>query len=152
MKFLKAVRLGAADSRLFSPDGLLEEGAWVVSGGFAVCDLAAGPHRHPDCRCDVSFLGLASRRRCRVAEVVEIDDDIFESHVLTLARHLMEEWGAPSPQAARAAAEDEIAYTVDLCESFSPEVWITVQRRVEGAELKEQYSLFKRLLIGEHKL
>lgn len=152
MKFLKAVRLGAQDSQLFGGEGALAEGAWVVSGGFAVCDLSAGSHLHPDCRCDVSFLGLASRRRCTVAEVVEIDDSVFRSHVATLTHHLLEEWAAPTLEVARAAAEDEIAYTVDLCRSFSPEVWITVQRWVEGGDIKEHYSVFKRLLIGHHEL
>lgn len=152
MKFLKAVRLGAQDSHLFAGEGALEQGAWVVSGGFAVCELSAGPHRHPACRCDVSFLGLASRRRCSVAEVVEIDDSILRGHVEALTRHLLEEWAAPSLDMARAAAEDEIAYTVDLCESFSPEVWITVRRIVDQGAVKEHYSVFKRLLLGDHAL
>ena len=152
MKFLKAVRLSARDRHLFGGEGALEEGAWVVSGGFAVCELSAGAHRHPECRCDVSFLGLASRRRCSVAEVVEIDDSTFRSHVETLTRHLLGDWGAPSPAVARAAAEDEVAYTVDLCESFSPEVWITVRRIVEQGAVKEHYSVFKRLLLGDHAL
>ena len=44
------------------------------------------------------------------------------------------------------------AYTADLCESFSPEVWITV-KRTQGVEgTKEHYSVFKRLMIGAHKL
>jgi hypothetical protein len=152
MRFLRAVRLPAADGQLVRAHGLLEEGAWVVTGGFAMCDLAAGAHRHPACRCDVSFLGLVSPGRCSVAEVVEIDDAVYRNHVATLASHLLAEWGAPSLAAARAAAEEEIAYTAELCESFSPEVWITVQRRYEGGQIKEHYSVFKRLLIGEHKL
>lgn len=152
MKFLRAVRLPATDAALARAHGLLEEGAWVVSGGFAICDLGAGGHWHPECRCDTSFVGLASRNRCSVAEVVEIDEGIYRNHVEALARHLLAEWGAPSMEVARTAAEDEVAYTADLCESFSPEVWITVQRRVEGGDIKEHYSVFKRLLVGEHEL
>jgi len=72
--------------------------------------------------------------------------------VATLTRHLLEDWGAPSLEAARAAAEDEVAYTVDLCESFSPEVWITVRRIVDQGAVKEHYSVFKRLLLGDHAL
>lgn len=152
MRFLRAVRLPASDGPLAQAHRLLDEGAWVVSGGFAVCELWAGPHRHPACRCDVSFIGLADRRRCSVAEVVEIDDSVLRGHVETLTRHLLQEWAAPSPEVARAAAEDEIAYTLDLCESFSPEVWITVRRIVDQGAVKEQYSVFKRLLLGDHAL
>lgn len=152
MRFLRAVRLPAADGALGRGHELLNEGDWVVSGGYAVCDLGTGAHRHPACRCDTSFLGLASHKRCSVAEVVEIDDQVCRDHVEALARHLLYEWAAPSLEVARAAAEDEIAYTVDLCRSFSPEVWITVQRWVEGGDIKEHYSVFKRLLIGHHEL
>lgn len=152
MKFLKAVRLGGPDAALFLPEGMLDEGEWAVSGGFAMCDLAAGDHRRPQCRCDVSFIGLARPKRCTIAEVVEIDETTYRSHVDTLARHLIEEWGAPTEERARRAAEDEVAYTAELCEDFGPEVWITVKRSVEGRGIKEQYSVFRRLLIGDHKL
>ncbi len=151
MKFLKAVRLSERDALLFPDDELLEDGDWVVSGGFAVCDPSAGGHRRAGCRCDASFVGLASRRRCGIAEVVTIDDVTYRSHVETLTRQLFEDWGAPSEEAARAAAEEEVAYTADLSESFTTGVWITVQRAAGEAGLKEQYSIFKRLMIGEHE-
>ena len=152
MRFLRAVRLPARDGELGRAHELLNEGDWVVSGGFAICDLGTGVHRHPECRCDTSFLGLASHKRCSVAEVVEIDEQVYRDHVEALARHLLYEWGAPSLEVARAAAEDEVAYTVDLCRDFSLEAWITVQRWIEGGDIKENYSVFKRLLIGDHEL
>jgi hypothetical protein len=55
-------------------------------------------------------------------------------------------------EAARTVAEDEAAYTAELCESFSPEVWITVKRTPGDDGIKEHYSVFKRLMIGGHKL
>ena len=152
MKFLKAVRLSEHDARLLPDEDLLEDGDWAVCGGFAVCDLASSGHRRPGCRCDVSFAGLASPRRCGVAEVVNIDRATYLSHVETLTRQLVENWGAPSEAAARAAAEEEAACTADLCEGFTPGVWITVQRTAGENGVKERYSVFKRLLIGEHEL
>lgn len=152
MKFLKAVRLSEHDARLFPDDDLLEDGDWAVSGGFAVCDLSSGGHRHPGCRCDASFVGLAGPRRCGVAEVVSIDQATYRSHVETLARQLVVDWGAPSEAAARAAAEEEVAYTADLCQGFTDGVWITVQRTAGESGVTERYSIFKRLLIGEHNL
>ena len=152
VKFLKAVRLDVSDSKIFSAEGVLEDGEWVVSGGYAVCDLASGSHRQPGCRCDVSFIGLGNRKRCTLAEVVEIDETTYRRHIETLTRHCLEDLGAPSHEAARAAAEEEISYTAELCESFEPEAWITVKRTPTEQGVKEHYSVFKRLMIGGHKL
>jgi len=152
MKFLKAVRLPERDAALFPDDELIGDGEWVVCGGFAICDPALGEHRRPGCRCHVSFAGLGRRRRCSVAEVVGIDAATFRDHVETLTRQLVQDWGAPSEEAARAAAEEEVSCTADLCEGFATGVWITVQRTAGDGGVKEQYSIFKRLMIGEHPL
>jgi hypothetical protein len=69
-----------------------------------------------------------------------------------LARHFLEELGAPSPEIAMAAAEDECAYTADLAQGFPSEVWITVRREPTDAGVGEHYSVFQRLMIGTHKL
>jgi len=69
-----------------------------------------------------------------------------------LARHFLDELGAPSPEAARAAAEDECAYTADLAAGFPADVWITVKREPTADGVGERYSVFKRLMIGSHKL
>lgn len=152
-KFLKAVRLDASDSHVFSADGAAEDGEWLVSGGYAVCpEWASGSHRRPGCRCDASFVALGSRKRCTIAEIVEIDEAAYQSHIETLTRHFLEDLRAPSVEVARVAAADEVAYTADLCESFSPEAWITVQRTPSEDGAKEHYSVFKRLMIGAHKL
>lgn len=152
MRFLKAVKLDVSDGKIFVAEGALEDGEWAVSGGYAVCDLASGSHRQPGCRCDVSFIGLGNRKRCTIAEVVEVDETTYRQHIETLTRHFLEDLGAPSPGAARAAAEEEVSYTAELCESFEPEVWITVKRTPTEEGVKEHYSVFKRLMIGAHKL
>ena len=72
MKFLKAVRLDDSDARIFAAEGgAAEDGEWVVSGGYAVCDLAQG-HRAARCHCDSTFVAAGARRRCTLAEVAEI--------------------------------------------------------------------------------
>lgn len=152
-KFLRAVRLDVSDSNIFAAEGAAEDGDWLVSGGYAVCpELGSGNHRRPGCRCDLSFVALDSQKRCTIAEVVEIDEATYQSHIETLTRHFLEDLGAPSVEVARAAAEDEVAYTADLCESFAPEVWITVKRTPTEEGAQEHYSVFKRLMIGAHKL
>lgn len=123
----------------------------MVSGGYAVCDLARG-HRTPRCHCDTTFVAAGARRRCTVAEVAEIDDAAFEQLKEELARFFLAELGAPSLEAARAAAADECAYTAELAGGFPLEVWITVKREPTADGVGERYSVFKRLMIGSHKL
>ena len=152
MKFLKAVRLDDSDDRLLAEGGgAAEDGEWVVSGGYAVCDLAHG-HRTPSCRCDPTFIAAGARRRSTIAEVVEIEPAAYEQVQVALARHFVEALGAPSAEAARAAAEDECAYTADLAGGFPSEVWITVKREPTDDGVGERYTVFKRLMIGSHKL
>jgi hypothetical protein len=152
MKFLKAVRLDASDDLVYSEGGAASDGEWLVSGGYAVCDPAGSSHRTLKCRCLTSFVGVESRGRCTLAEVVEIDGTEYREIIDCLTRHFTDDLGAPTVEAARAAAQDEAEYTADLCESFSPEVWITVKRTPADDCVKEHYSVFKRLMIGGHKL
>jgi len=152
MKFLRAVRLDDSDARILAEEGgAAEDGEWVVSGGYAVCDLAQG-HRTPRCHCDTTFIAAGARRRCTIAEVTEIGESTFEQLKENLARFLLEELGAPTLEAARAAAAEECAYTAELAGGFPADVWITVRREPSEDGVGERYSVFKRLMIGSHKL
>ncbi len=153
-KFLRAVRLDDSDDHLYKAHGAAREGEWLVTGGYAVCDFTADPKCSPRCHCESSFLGLDSRRRCSVAEVVEVTDADLEERTDQLAWFLVKGWGAPSWEAARAVAEEEVRHTVDVCETLSPEVWITVKRepRDDHAGVDEQYSVYERLMVGAHRL
>jgi len=152
VKFLKAVRLDDSDDRILADEGgAAADGEWVVSGGYAVCDLAHG-HRVPRCHCDTTFIAAGARRRCSIAEVSDIEESAYEQVKQALARHFLEDLGAPTPEVAAAAAEDECAYTAGLAEGFPAEVWITVKREPTDDGVGERYSVFKRLMIGTHKL
>lgn len=152
MKFLKAVRLDDSDARIYGEEcGAAEDGEWMVSGGYAVCDLAKG-HRRPRCHCDTTFIAVKSHGRCTIAEVVDIDPTTYVELTALLTQHFLSDLGAPSPGAAREAAADECAYTADLAGGFPAEVWITVKREPSEDGIGERYSVFKRLMIGAHKL
>ncbi len=152
MKFLKAVRLDDSDARIYAREGgAAGDGEWVVSGGYAVCDLANG-HRRAPCHCDTTFVAVDTHGRCTIAEVVDIEPADYDRIRERLARHFLEELGAPSPEAAREAVDDECAYTADLAAGFPDEVWITVRREPTAEGVGERYAVFRRLMIGAHKL
>jgi Family of unknown function (DUF6505) len=152
-KFLKAVRLDDSDSELYATpsQSACDDAEWVCSGGFAVCDL--GDRCSPRCYCDSSFLSISRRARSTLAEVVEVEDGDIEIFKDALTQHLLFEWKAPDYENARRVAEEEINYTLELCETFSKEVWISV-KRAPGADgaIDEKYDLYERLMIGSHKV
>ncbi len=152
-KLLRAVRLDDSDDHIFRGCGAAREGEWVVSGGYAVCDFERAPRCEPACHCQSSFVALGSRNRCSIAEVTEASEEDLQAQVDALAWHLVRAWNAPSYEAARAVAEEELRHTAEVCETLPPEVWITV-KRVPGSagELEEQYAVYDRLMIGAHSL
>ena len=148
------MRLDDSDEHVFRSWGAAAEGEWVVSGGYAVCDFDRAPKCEPPCHCESSFVALASRSRCSIAEVTEVTDAELAEQVEALAWHLVRAWNAPSWEAAKSLAEDEVTHTAEVCETLAPEVWITVKRtrREEDAALEEQYAVYDRLMIGAHSL
>ena len=93
MKFLKAARLDASDGLVHSEGGAAQDGEWLVSGGYAVCDPTGSSHRTPKCHCLTSFVGVESHGRCTIAEVVEIDATEYLQIIERLTRHF--ELGRP---------------------------------------------------------
>jgi hypothetical protein len=153
-KLLRAVRLDDSDEHVFRECGAAKDGDWVVSGGYAVCDFDSAPRCEPACHCESSFVALGSRARCSIAEVVAASQEQVEEQVEALAWHLVKAWGAPSWEAARALAQEEVHHTAEVCETLAAEVWITVkrERRREDGALEEQYAVYDRLMIGAHTL
>jgi len=153
-KLLRAVRLDDSDEHVFGGCGAAPDGEWVVSGGYAVCEFDSAPRCDPACHCESSFVAVGSRARCSIAEVVEASEAQVGEQIDALAWHLVKAWKAPSWEAARQVAEDEMRHTAEVCETLAPEVWITVkrERRAQDGALDEQYSVYDRLMIGTHTL
>ena len=153
-KFLRAVRLDDSDEHVFRACGAARGGEFVTTGGFAVCDFGSAPNCDPACHCEASFLAVDSSARCSIAEVAEVTDAELEAQTDALAWHLVRAWNAPSWEAAREVAREEVRHTAEVCETLAPEVWITVKReRREGDDtVDEQYAVYDRLMIGTHSL
>jgi hypothetical protein len=153
-KLLRAVRLDDSDDQVFRGCGAVRDGEPVVTGGYAVCDFTRQRQCNPSCRCESSFVAVNSRARCSIAEVVETTDAELEQQVDALAWHLVRAWNAPSWEAARALAEEEVRHTAEVCESLTPELWITVRRsaRADGTALDEEYAAYDRLMVGAHSV
>jgi hypothetical protein len=115
IKLLRTIRLDASDSFVFEPPA--QAGEWAVPGGFMFIDAdpsALTGRAKQAFR--AGFLGLTSFGWSTLAVVVEATPQERAEAVNALAAYLLEAHGAPSLEAASAAAEDEIAYAASLAD------------------------------------
>lgn len=115
IKLLRTIRLDPSDNFVFDPPAL--PGEWAVAGGFMFVDrdpaLLKGRERQAF---RAGFLGLTSFGWSTLAVVVEATAEERSDAIETLANHLHQVHGAPSPERAREAAAGEIAYAEALAD------------------------------------
>ncbi len=109
MKLLRTIRLDASDTFVF--DVPAEAGDWAVSGAFVFWDKdAANLEGKARAAFRSGFLGVKSLGWSTLAQVVEATEAERTALVDTLANQLIQHFGAPTIEAAKAAAEEEVAF------------------------------------------
>lgn len=141
MKLPRTIRLDPSDTFVF--ERAAEPGEWAVSGAFVFwnCDPAALEQKQR-VALRSGFLGVNSLGWSTLAVVTEATEAERSGIVERLAAHLIEKFGAPDMAAARAAAEEEVAFAASLCD-HSPQTVLAVQRTVEGSEIRERFRTLK---------
>jgi phenylpyruvate tautomerase PptA (4-oxalocrotonate tautomerase family) len=141
LKFPRTIRLDPSDTFVF--ERAAEPGEWAVSGAFVFWnrDLAAlGPKQRVALRS--GFLGIDSLGWSTLAVVTESTETERQAMIARLSEQLMEKFGAPDAEAARHAAEEEIAFAASLCD-HPPQTLLAVQRSVEDGEIRERFRTLK---------
>ena len=143
MKLLRTIRLDPSDTLVFTRAA--EPAEWAVPGTFLFwerpVDTLIGKER---AAFRSGLLGVTSFGWSTLATVVEVSAEERADVVEALAAALVRYCGAPDMEAARAAAEAEIAYAAELAE---PPVGtlVALHRAVENGEIVER---FRTLLPG----
>jgi len=147
MKLLRTIRLDPSDTFVF--ERAAEPGEWAVSGAFMFADAdPAALDGKPRAAFRGGLLGVASLGWSTLAQVVEASEADRESAVTMLAEQFVRQLGAPDLAAARAAAEEEVAFAASLCD-HPRDTLIAVHRAVEDGAIRETFrSLHAR---GERK-
>jgi uncharacterized protein DUF6505 len=138
----RTLRLDPSDTVVF--DRAAEPGEWAVPGGFAFWDedpAALTGRRRQEFR--GGFLGLGSFGWSTLVEVAEAAPAERAAAVEALAAHILEAQGAPGPAAARAAAEEEIAFAESLCD-HPPGTVLALARSVEEGAVRERFRTLHR--------
>ncbi len=137
MKLLRTIRLDPSDTFVF--DRAAEPGEFAVSGAFMFWNVdAATLEGKARTAFRAGFLGVHSLGWSTLVQVVEANENDRLAAIDALARHLLIEFGAPSPADAVAAATEEFAFAASLCD-HSLDTLIGVARRHEDGEIRETF-------------
>lgn len=140
-KLLRSIRLDASDTYIF--ERAAAAGEWAVSGSFVYWDqdLSKLEGRTKQAF-RAGFLGLTSFGWTTLAVVVEATHEEREDAIERLGAYLMREHGAPTLEAARLAAEDEIAFAESLAQ-HPVQTLVAVHRALTAdGEISEQFRTF----------
>ncbi len=130
MKLLRTLRLDRSDTFVF--ERAAAPGEWACPGSFMFWDRdPAGLDGKARAAFRSGFLGLPSLGWSTLVEVAEATAADIDNATDVLARHLVEEHGAPDLPTARAAAREEIEASASLADHPLGTV-IALQRAVEA--------------------
>lgn len=142
MKLLRTIRLDPSDTFVFPVAA--EPGEWAVTGSFLFWggdpDSFAGKER---AAFRAGFVGVESFGFSTLVVAQPITPDECRAAVDSLAQRLVERCGAPDIESARAAAEEEIAFSATLAEHDEGTL-IAMHRGIEEGEMREQFRILER--------
>jgi hypothetical protein len=141
LKFPRTIRLDPSDTFVF--ERAAEPGEWVVSGAFVFWNqdpATLGQKQRVALRS--GFLGIDSLGWTTLAIVTEATEADRQAMVERLAGQLLEKFSAPDLEAARLAAEEEVAFAASLCD-HPPQTLLAVQRSIENGEIRERFRTLK---------
>jgi hypothetical protein len=137
LKFPRTIRLDPSDTFVF--ERAAEPGEWAVSGASMFWNRdPATLSQKQRVALRSGFLGIDSLGWSTLAIVTEASEAERQAMVERLASQLLQKFGAPDPEAARLAAEDEVAFAASLCD-HPLQTLLAVQRSVEGGEIRERF-------------
>src|SRR5258708_31877444 len=141
LRFPRTIRLDPSDTFVF--ERAAEPGEWAVSGAFVFWNRdPANLGQKQRVALRSGFLGIGSLGWSTLAIVTEATEAERDAVVERLAAQLLAKFGAPDQEAARAAAEEEVAFAASLCD-HPAQTLLAVQRSTENGEIRELFGTLK---------
>jgi hypothetical protein len=137
VKLLRTIRADTSDTFVFSKAA--EPGEWAVSGAFAFAHAdQEALERKARAAFRSGFLGIGSLGWSTLAEIVEASEEDRLNAVDILTTQFFVHFGAPDSATARLAAEEEIAFTVSLC-NHPTGTLVALSRSDENGSIREVF-------------
>ena len=142
MKLARAIHFDDSDTRVFNNPA--RTGEWCISGGFEFSNWGeadlVGRARQAFTN---GWMGCETFGRVSFVAVTQIEPKERDAIIGLLAQHFVDIYGAPSLEAARAVAEEEVAQMAELCEDHAPNTLLTVARELTEAGVREIYRVIE---------
>jgi hypothetical protein len=137
VKLLRTIRLDPSDTLVY--ERAAEPGEWAVPGTFAFAGVdVASLTGKARVAFRSGFLGIESLGWSTLVQVVEVSEPERAAAVELLAQRLVERFGAPGLAAAKAAAEEEVAFAAALS-GHAEGVVIALARKHESGDIREAF-------------
>lgn len=142
MKLARAIHFDESDTRVFHNPA--RTGEWCISGGFEFsnwgeADLVGKAKQ----AFSNGWLGCETFGRVSFVAVTQIEQQEKDAIAGLLAQHFVDIYGAPSLDAARAVALEEIDQMAELCADHAPNTLLTVARELTEAGVREAYRVIE---------
>jgi hypothetical protein len=142
VKLAQTIRIDTSDLNVFERPA--ELGEWAISGAFEFSDWG---EKDLACKRGQAFangwLGLESFGRATLVSVTPISEHELAALTDTLARHFVDTYGAPSLDAARPKAVEEIDYMRAMCEDHADNTFLIVEREIADLGVRERFRLIE---------
>jgi len=137
VKLIRTIQLDASDTFVFEKTAT--PGEWAVSGAFVFWNNdPATLQGRARTAFRSGFLGVSSLGWSTLVQIVEADEDDRRAVIDMLAKQLVSKFGAPTMDAARAAAEEEVAFAASLC-TQPADTLVAVHRVYEDGAVRESF-------------
>ena len=142
LKLARTIHFDESDQQVFARPAAT--GEWAVSGGFEFSNWTdadlTGKARQAFAN---GWLGVGSFGRATFVAVAQISEAEVAEATQALADHMLEIYGAPSPEVAYVAAAHEVEFMQELCEDQAPNTLLAISRELTIAGVKEQFRAIK---------
>lgn len=142
MKLARAIHFDESDIRVFHSPA--RTGEWCISGGFEFSNWTeadlSGKARQAFAN---GWMGCETFGRVSFVAVTKIEPAEHDALADRLAQHFVEIYGAPSLEAARRVALEELGQMKELCEDLASNSLLTVARELTDSGVKEGYRVIE---------
>lgn len=147
MMLARAIHFDESDMNVYHSPA--RTGEWCISGGFEFSNWGesdlVGKARQAFAN---GWLGVETFGRATFVAVTQIEEAELNQLADSLAQHFVSVYGAPSVEAARGVAMEELAHMVELCEDQPANTLLNVQRELTDAGVKESFRMIESQSAG----
>ncbi len=142
MNLARAIHFDESDTQVFHSPA--RTGEWAISGGFEFSNWGEGDLTGKARQAfSNGWLGLETFGRVTFVAVTKVEEAEFEALITSLCQHFVDIYGAPSLEAARQVAIDELTHMVELCEGHDANTLLTVARALTDSGVAEAYRVIE---------